>query len=92
MTTVRRHTRTVAGRTVKVRRHSKKLEPARASLNARRAIRSTQLRRHSDAAVFASLALAEIAAWVTMRGVAFAVITLAIALTGLGLALRQAAR
>jgi hypothetical protein len=85
---VRPHTRN--GR--RVRSHSRKLSPGGAGRNAKRAYRAAKRKRHSDAVVWGSVAVAEITAWATMRGTAFALTAIGIALVGIGVAARRSAQ
>jgi len=89
---VRAYTRTVHGKPQRVGRTTRKLQPRRAGRNAKRAYRSVERKRHSDAVVWGSLAAAEIGAWATMRGTALLLTGIGIALVGLGIAARRTAR
>jgi hypothetical protein len=88
MAKVRAHTRN--GR--RVRPHRRQLQPRRAAKNAKRAYRSVKRKRHSDAVVWGSVAVAEIGAWATMRGTALLLTAIGIALVGAGVAARRAAK
>lgn len=93
MSTVRRHTRrTASGRTATVHQHRRKGERARRAkpkqrggLQARRAFRNlgkafkaARRSRKGRAAVYATLGVAELGAWVTLRGVALSLTTVAL--------------
>jgi hypothetical protein len=74
---VRQHTRTTAsGRTVRVGRHSRSgrsqhgrgLTPRHAWKLARRALGAARRQKRATAAVLGGLAVAELGAWLTLRG------------------------
>ena len=90
MAKVRTHTRVVNGRRQKVKAHSRKLQPARARANIRRAARHGRRKQYGAAAIAGCAAAAEIGGWVLGRGVGVALVTIGIAALGTGVALRRA--
>lgn len=83
------YTRRVNGRRQQVGGYSYRLQPRRAWGNTRRAYRSVKRKRHSDAVVYGSLAVAEIGAWTAMRGTALALTTIGLLAIALGVTVRR---
>lgn len=83
---VRTHTRrTKSGRTTTVRQHSRRgrgrrglVSPGHAWTMARRAFRAARRRKRATALVLGGLAVGELGAWLTLRGVMVVVATAAV--------------
>jgi hypothetical protein len=87
---VRTHTRrTASGGTTTVRQHSRRtrgrrglVSPGHAWKLAKRALRAARRHKRATALVLGGLAVGELGAWLTLRGVAFVVATAAVLALG----------
>lgn len=86
MSRVRGHTRNVDGRDVRVRSHSRRLQPGRGMNNLGRAYQSARRQKRSAALTFAGLGIAEIGAWFTLKGVGLVLMTVGVIALGIGYA------
>jgi hypothetical protein len=87
---VRTHTRrTASGKTTTVRQHSRRgrgrrglVSPGHAWKMARRAFRAARRHKRATAVVLGGLAVGELGAWATLRGVGFVLATAAVLALG----------
>lgn len=89
MAKVGAHKRRTRHGTVKVRPHSRKLQPRRAWANAKRSRKALKQRRNAAAALYAGAAVSEIVGFVTLRGGGAVFIALGVGLAALGYAAKR---
>jgi len=90
MAKVGSYNRTVNGRRQRVKSHNRKLQPARARANVRRASMHGRSKRYGTAAALVGVAAAEVGAWTALRGASLVLVTIGIVAVGAGVAARRA--
>lgn len=89
MSKVGAHKRRTRHGTVKVRPHSRKLQPRRAWANAKRSRTAWKQKRKAAAACFAGAALGEFTGFVTLRGGGWLLIAIGIGVAAAGYATKR---
>lgn len=89
---VNAHTRTVNGRQIRVKEHTRKLNPSRAWRNTKRAVKAANRKKRGTAFALGALALGEIGLWATARTTSLGLTAMGLGLVVMGLAARKLAR